>query len=121
MCSCHLFLIASASVISISVLYCAHLSMKCSFSISNFPEEISSVSISFYCFPLFFCIDRCSYLSFLFSGTLNSARYVFPLLLCLSLLFFSQLLVRPPQTTTLPSCISLSLGWTTRNFYPALS
>ena len=27
-----------------SVLYCAHLCMKCSFGISNFPEEISSLS-----------------------------------------------------------------------------
>ena len=27
------------------------------------------------------------------------------------LLFFSQLFVKPPQTTTLPSCISFSLGW----------
>ena len=29
----------------------------------------------------------------------------------LSLLFFPQLFVKPPQTTTLPSCISFSLGW----------
>ena len=26
-------------------------------------------------------------------------------------LFFSQLFVKPPQTTILPSCISFSLGW----------
>ena len=31
--------------------------------------------------------------------------------LCLSLLFFSQLFVRPPQTTILPFCISFSWGW----------
>ena len=36
---------------------------------------------------------------------------IFPFLLCLSLLFFSQLFVRPAQTTTLPSCISFSWGW----------
>ena len=30
---------------------------------------------------------------------------------CLSLFCFPQLLVKPPQTTTLPSCISFSLGW----------
>ena len=29
----------------------------------------------------------------------------------LSLLFFPQLSVKPPWTTTLPSCISFSLGW----------
>ena len=47
--SCHLFLISSASL---SVHYCAHLCMKCSLGISNFPEEISSLShsIVFFCF-----------------------------------------------------------------------
>ena len=39
--SCHLFLISSASV-----LYCAHLCMKCSLGISNFLEELSSPSHS---------------------------------------------------------------------------
>ena len=34
-----------------------------------------------------------------------------PLSPFLSFLFFSQLFVRPPQTTTLPSCISFSWGW----------
>ena len=52
--SCYLFLISSASVrsIHVSVLYCAHLSMKCSLGISNFLEEISSLShsIVFFCF-----------------------------------------------------------------------
>ena len=45
--SCHLFLLSSASV-----LYCAHLCMKCSLGISNFLEEISrlSHSIIFLCF-----------------------------------------------------------------------
>ena len=28
-----------------------------------------------------------------------------------SLLFFPQLFIKPPQTTTLPSCISFPLGW----------
>ena len=42
----------------------------------------------------------------------NSAfSWVYLCLLCLQLLFFSQLFLRPPQTTTLPSCISFSLGW----------
>ena len=44
--SCHLFLISSAFVRSISVLYRAHLCMKCSPGISNFLEEISSLSHS---------------------------------------------------------------------------
>ena len=70
-------------------------------------------SFPFFCFPVFLCIDhwrRLSYLSLLFSGTLHSVGYIFPFLLCLSLLF-SQLFVKPPQTTTLPSCISFSWEW----------
>ena len=43
--SCHLFLISSASVRStVSVLYCAHLCLKCSLGISNFLEEISAAT-----------------------------------------------------------------------------
>ena len=84
--------------------------MKCSLGISNFLEE----SFPFYCFPLFLCIDhwrRLSCLSLLFFETVHSSGYVFPFLLCLSFLFFSQLFVRPPQTTILPFCISFSWGW----------
>ena len=64
-------------------------------------------------FPLFLCIDcwgRLSYLSLLFFGTLHSNGNIFPFLLCFSLLFISQLFVRPPQTTILPFCISF-LWW----------
>ena len=76
--------------------------MKCSLWISNFLKEISSLSYSvvfLYC-----CTDhwgRLSYLFLLFFGTLHSNKYIFPFLLCLSLLFFSQLFVRPLQTTIL--------------------
>ena len=35
----------------------------------------------------------------------------FPFSLAIFILFFSQLFVKPPQTTTLLSCISFSLGW----------
>ena len=42
----------------------------------------------------------------------NSAfRWVYLFPLCLSLLFFSQLFVRPPQTTIWPFCISFSWEW----------
>ena len=34
-----------------------------------------------------------------------------PFLLCILLLFVSQLFVRPPQTTILPFCISFPWGW----------
>ena len=65
--------------------------MKYSLGISNFLEEIS---FPFCCFPVFLCIDcrgRLSSLSLLFFGTLHSNGYIFPFLLCFSLLFFSQL------------------------------
>jgi len=42
---------------------------------------------------------------------ISSNGYIFPFLLCLLLLFFSQLFVSPPQTTILPFCISFSWGW----------
>ena len=54
---------------------------------------------------------RKAYLSLLFFGTLHSDAYIFPFLLCFSLLFFSQLFVRPPQTAILLFCISLPWGW----------
>ena len=88
--------------------------MKYSLGISNFLEEMSSLSPIFPCFPLFLCTDhwsRLSYLSLLFIGTLHSYGYIFLFLLCFSLLFFSQLFVRPPQRTILPLCISFSWGW----------
>ena len=52
-----------------------------------------------------------SYLSLLFFRTLPSNGYIFPFLLCFSLLFFSQLFARPPQTAILLFCISFSWGW----------
>ena len=104
--SCHLFLISFASVRSIhtiSVLYRAHLCMKCSLGISNFPEEISSLSHSvvfLYFFALIakegFLISPCYSLEFCISDA-----YIFPFLLCFSPLFFSQLFVRPTQTAIL--------------------
>ena len=45
------------------------------------------------------CSLRKVYLSLLFFGTLHSDGYIFPFLLCLLLLFFSQLFVRLPHTT----------------------
>ena len=73
-------------------------------------EEIFNPSNSIF-FHLFLCIAhlrRISSLSLLFFGTLHSNGYIFPFLLCLLLLFFSQLFIRPLQTTILPFCISFS-------------
>ena len=49
--------------------------------------------------------------SLLVFGTLHSNGYIFPFLHCFLLLFFSQLVVRPPQTAILLFCISFSWGW----------
>ena len=71
-------------------------------------------SFPFCCFPPFHCIDRwrrLSYLSLLFFRTLHSDAYIFPFLLCFSLLFFSQLFVRPPQTAILLFCVSFLWEW----------
>ena len=86
-----------------SVLYCAHLCMKCSPRISNFLKEILNLphSIVFLCF--YALIMRKCFL-FLLSILWNCAfKWVYfsfsPLLLLLS---FSQLFIRPPQKTILP-------------------
>ena len=108
--SCHLFLISFASVRSIwSVLYWAHLWMKYSLGISDFLEEISSLSHSIVFLYFFALITEEGFLiSLLFFGTLHSDEYIFPFVLCLLLLFYSQLFVRHPQTAILPFCISYS-------------
>ena len=89
--TCHLFLISSASVRSIFFLYWAHLCMKYSLGITNFIEEISSLSHSIVFLYFFALIPErsLSYLSLLFFGTLHSNGYIFPFLLCFSPLFFS--------------------------------
>ena len=125
--SCHLFLIPSAFVRSFPFL---------SFIVPIFEWNIPLVSPSFLeeitIFPwylpvflkrllvfsilLFFSIYlQCSlkkaFLSLL--AVLWNSAFIWvylPFLLCLSL-FFSQPFVRPPQTITLPSCISFSWRW----------
>ena len=91
--------------------------MKCSLGISNFLEEISSLS-HFIVFLYFlalvteegFLISPCYSL-----GTLCSDGCIFPFLLCLSLLFFSQLFVRTSPVwgglTNFPFCIPFSWAW----------
>ena len=111
MCSCHVLLIPSTSVIPCHFcpLLCPslHEMLPCYLQF----EEISCLfhSIVF----LFLCIIHqrgLSYLFLLFFGGLHSVGYIFPFLFCLLLVFFSQVFVKSPQTTSLPSCISFSLG-----------
>ena len=107
-------------VFAISVLYCAHLCLKCSLGISNFLREISSLFIllfssNFFFFFFLHCSLKKAFLSLLAipenSKELCIQLGIFPFLLCLSLLFFSPLFARPPETTILPSCFSFSLRW----------
>ena len=106
--SCHLFLISFASVRSISFL---------SLTVPIFAWNVLLVSLIFLKWSLVFpillfpsvslhCSLRTTFLSLLdIFGTLHSNGYIFPCLLSLLLLFFSQLFVRPPQTAILPFCI----------------
>ena len=53
-----------------------------------------------------------AFLSFLAILWKSAFRWIYlSFFLCLSLIFFSQLFVSHPLTTTLPSCISFDLGW----------
>ena len=106
--SCHLLLISSASVSSLPFL---------SFIVPILTWIAPLVSLIFLkislIFPilLFYSISlHCSLENIFFAflpslGTLHSNGYIFPFPLCLLFLLFSQLSVRPPQTTILPSCI----------------
>ena len=98
--SSHLFLISSASVRSLPFLSLLSSSLhEYSVGVSNFLEEISSLSHS--CFPLFLCtvdLRRLSYISLLFYGTLHSVGYIFPFLLAFHfssfLIYLSGLLIQ---------------------------
>ena len=112
--SCHLFLTSSASVRSLNFLSCY---------LPIFAWSVPLVSPLFLKRSILFTIlllssNSCTihlwrifYLSLLFPESLHSIGYIFLLLLCLSLLLFSQLFSRPPQETTLPSHICFNWGW----------
>ena len=81
-----------------------------SLSIPNFLEEIASLSHSIAFISLHVFLERLSYLSFLFFGTLHSSFSPLHFVFLLPLLF-----VRNPQTDILPFCIYFSRGffWST--------
>ena len=81
----------------------AHLCMKCSLGISNFLEEISSLSRSVVFLYFFALIAEEGFISPCYSLELciqMLISFFSPLLL-----FFSQLFVRPPQIAILVFCI----------------
>ena len=96
---------------TISVLYRAHLCLKCSLGLSNFLERISSLSHSAVFLYFFALIAEGFLISSCYSLELCIQAYIFPFLLCFSPLFFSQLFVRPPQTAISLFCISFPWGW----------
>ena len=85
--SCHLFVLSSACYVhTVSVLYCVHLCMKLSLDISNFLEEISSLSHSIvflYFFALItdegFLLSPCDSLEFCIQ---MSVSFLFSFALC---------------------------------------
>jgi len=112
--SCHLFLISSASVRSIPFLSFIELIFAWNVPLVSliflkrsliFPI-LSFSSISFYWFL------RKAFLSLLVILWNSAFRWLYLLfLLCFSLLFFLQLLTKPPQRAILLFCISFSWGW----------
>ena len=98
-----LFFISSVSIRSIpSVLYCAHLCMKCSLGISHFLKEIPSLSLLFFSSISFHWLPRKAFLSLLalfWNFTFKWIYLSFSPLLFPSLLFTA--ICRPPQTTIL--------------------
>ena len=112
--SCHLFLISSSSIRSITFLPFIVSISAWDFPLVSLIFLKKSLVFPVLLFSLFLCTDdwgRLSYLSLLFFGTLHSNGYIFPFLLCFWLSFFSQQFVRPPQIAILLFCISFSWGW----------
>ena len=110
--SCHLFLMSSASVHTVSVPYCAYLCMKYSLGISNFLEEISSLSCSIvflYFFALSLKKPFLSLLAFHWNSTFKWVYLSFSPLPFASLLYSG--ICKASQTTILPFCFPFSWGW----------
>ena len=112
--SCHLFLISSASIRSIPFLSFIEPIFAWKFLLIYLiflKRSLVYPILLLSCISLHWSLRNLSYLSLLLFGTLHSDGYIFPFLLCLLLLFFSQLFIRPSQTTILLFYISFSWGW----------
>ena len=110
---CHLFLVSSSSVRSIPFLSfnCAHLCMKCSPGISNFLEEISSLSHSVVLLYFFTLITERGFLISPYYSLKFYIQMAISFLFSFAFHFFSPLFVRPPQTSILLFCVSFFGGW----------
>ena len=109
----HLFLISSASVRCLPFLFfiVSILAWNVPFISPVFLKR-SVFSHSIVCPPflMHYSFKKAFMCSLLFFEILHSVGFIFPFLPRFSLLFFPQLFIKPPQTTTLPSCISFSWG-----------
>ena len=85
--------------------------MKCSLAISNFLDEISSLSHSIVFLYFFVLITEKGFLIFPCYSLELYIQMGISFLFSFAFSFFSQLFVSPPQTTILPFCISSSWGW----------
>ena len=97
---------------TISVLYCAHLCMKCPLGVSNFLKRSLVFPILLFSSISFHCSLRKAFLyhfALLWSSTLRWIYLSFSPFPFATLLF--SLFVRPPQTVILPFCISFPWGW----------
>ena len=92
-CSSLLKIFCFCQVHTISVLYCAHLCMKRPLVSLIFLMRALVFPIPLFSSISLHCSLKKTFLSLLFFGTLHSDGYIFPFLLCLLFLFFSQLLV----------------------------
>ena len=120
--SYHLFLISSDSVRSIPFLSFIEpiFAWNVPYFSEIFPKLVSLILLKrslvfpilvFSSISLHWSLMKAflSLLAVLWNSVLNG--YVFPFLLCLSLLFFSQLFLSPPLKTIFHFCISFSWGW----------
>ena len=97
---------------AIPVLYRAHLCMKCSLAISNFLEEIFSLSHSVVFLYFFVLISEEGFLispCYSWNSAFKWVYLSFSLLIFTSLL--SKLFVSPLQPDILPFCIHFYWGW----------
>ena len=108
----HLSLISSASVRTISVLYRAHLFMKCSLGVSNFLEEISSLSHSIVLLYFFALIAKEGFLISPCCSRNSAFKWVYLSFspLCLASLLFSAIL-KASSGNHFPFWNSFSWGW----------
>ena len=120
--SCHFFLIFSAFFRSMPFLpffffFCTHLYIKYSLvSVILLKRSLVFPILLFSSISCIIHLGKHSYLSLLFFVTLHSDGCTFPFLLCVLLLFFTQLFIRPPQPFCLFHFLFLGMVFITTSY-----